>query len=166
MYHKTRFRQLLDGLPQGAFAKLVEKHKTDKYSKGFRSKDQLIAMIYAQLSHCKSLRELEESFNAQTLHHYHLGTRTIKRSTLAEANTKRSCELFADLCGLLIKNENRKLKIELTEMLYLLDSSPINLTGEGFNKWTTSHKNHIYQGLKMHFFIRRKYGDSKLPSSF
>ena len=88
----------MKGLSRGAFERVVQRHQADKHSKGFRCWDQLIAMIYAQLSGCRSLRELEVGFNAQTTHHYHLGSRTIKRSTLAEANTKRSAEVLVREC--------------------------------------------------------------------
>ena len=161
MYSKTRFGQILKGLPRGEFNRLVEKHQTNKFSKGFKSWDQLVSMVYSQLSNCKSLRELEESFNSQALHHYHLGTRAIKRSTLAEANTKRTSELFADVCNLLIQNAHRKSKRELKEMLYLLDSSPIVLKGLGFDTWTSSLRNNRFQGLKLHLMIE---GTGSIPS--
>ena len=98
MYSKTRFREILEGLPRGVFDRLVEELNADKYTKGFSRWDQLLAMVFAQLSGVKSLRELEVAFNEQAMHHYHLGTDHIKRSTLADANSRRSVELFARAC--------------------------------------------------------------------
>jgi len=156
MYSKTQFGQLLEALPRGAFEKLVAKHSADKYNKGFRSWDQLIAMIYGHLSDSKSLRELEAGFNAQAAHHYHLGTRPIKRSTLADANTKRSSAVFADICNILMHNVHRKLKRELKGMLYLLDSSPIRLQGLGFDQWAHQYRSNVGQGLKLHMAIEAR----------
>lgn len=161
MYSKTRFREVLEGLPRGVFDRFVGDAKADKYNKGFRSWDQLIAMVYSHLSGCKSLRELEASFNAQAHHHYHLGTRTLKRSTLSDANAKRSDAVFSKTCQWLMQGAHRKLRGELKEMLYLLDSSPIHLAGFGFDDWAKHYKSNVSQGLKLHLMLE---GHSSTPT--
>ena len=62
MYSKTRFGALLEGLPRGTFDRLVKAIQADKYLKGFSCWDHLLAMIFAQVSGVKSLRELESAF--------------------------------------------------------------------------------------------------------
>lgn len=158
MYSKTQFGQLLEGFPRGIFDRLVNLEKSDKYSKGFRSWDHFVAMTYGHLSGCKSLRELEAGFNAQTAHHYHLGTKSLKRSTLSDANANRSYHLFERVCQQLISGVHRKLKGELKQMLYLIDSSPISLHGLGFDDWACQYKNNLRQGLKLHLMIEAKQG--------
>ncbi len=158
MYSKTQFGQLLKGFPRGAFDRLVNQEQTDKYSKGFRSWDHFVAMTYGHLAGCKSLRELEAGFNAQTAHHYHLGTKPLKRSTLSDANANRSYHLFERVCQQLISGVHRQLKGELEQMLYLMDSSPISLYGLGFNDWACHYKNNLRQGLKLHLMIEAKQG--------
>lgn len=158
MYSKTQFGQLLEGFPRGAFERLVSQQQTDKYSKGFRSWDHFVAMTYGHLSGCKSLRELEAGFNAQTAHHYHLGTKPLKRSTLSDANANRSYHLFERVCQQLISGVHRKLKRELKQMLYLMDSSPISLHGLGFDDWAYQYKNNLRQGLKLHLMIEAQQG--------
>ena len=153
MYSKTQFGQLLNGFPRGAFERLVSQENSDKYSKGFRSWDHFIAMTYGHLSGCKSLRELEAGFNTQTAHHYHLGTKPLKRSTLSDANANRSYRLFERVCQQLIGGVHRQLKRELKQMLYLMDSSPISLHGSGFDNWAYQYKNNLRQGLKLHLMI-------------
>lgn len=153
MYRNTRFAELLKGLNRGSFAKVVDSHEADKHTKGFRSWDQLIAMLYAQISGCRSLRELEVGFNSQRLHHYHLGSRDIRRSTLAEANSKRNSAVFAELCGELLQKAHRKARRELKDLLYLLDSTPIPLKGLGYDTWTKHNHNYRTQGLKVHMTI-------------
>jgi putative transposase len=158
MYSKTQFGQLLEGFPRGTFERMVNQEQTDKYSKGFRSWDHFVAMIYGHLSGSKSLRELEAGFNAQTAHHYHLGTKPLKRSTLSDANAKRSYYLFERVCQQLISGVHRKLKRELEQMLYLMDSSPISLHGPGFDNWASQYKNNLRQGLKLHLMIEAHQG--------
>lgn len=153
MYRNTRFGELMKGLPRGTFEKIVSGHDGDKFNKGFRSWDQLIAMVYAQISGCRSLRELETGFNSQSAHHYHLGSREIKRSTLADANANRSSDMFADVCGKLLQQAHRKVKGELKDLLYLIDSTPIPLKGLGYETWTKDNHSHRTQGLKVHMMI-------------
>jgi putative transposase len=88
-------------------------------------------MLYGQVAGGKSLRELELSFNSHEGHHYHLGTRSIKRSTLSDANNKRDSAFYEDLCRQLLGKMWGKLKSEMSDMLYLLDSTPIPLRGLG-----------------------------------
>ena len=125
MYRNTRFTELMKALPRQTVEKVVSEHKAGKHSKGFRCWNQFLAMIYAQVSGYQSLRELEAGFNSQEMHHYHLCCRTIKRSTLSDANKYRSSKVFADICGLLLKREHKKVKGELSDLLYFLDSTPI-----------------------------------------
>jgi len=156
MYRNTRFRDLMKGLPRGSFEKIVDQQGNDKHNKGFTSWDQLIAMIYAQVSGCESLRELKASFNGHKEQHYHLGTREIKRSTLADANRNRSCELFEHVCGRLIGEAHRQVRSELKDLLYLIDSSPIPLKGLGYDEWTKDNHNYRTQGLKVHMIYAPK----------
>jgi putative transposase len=79
----------MKGLPRATFDKLEKRHTADKYCKRFGHWDHLIAMLYALLSGTTGLRPLETGVNAHVAHHYHLGTSSIKRSTLADANEKR-----------------------------------------------------------------------------
>ncbi|MDR0233291.1 MAG: DUF4372 domain-containing protein, partial [Zoogloeaceae bacterium] len=77
----TRFQEILEYLPRSVFEKLVEKHQSDKYGKGFKSWSHLVAMLYGQLAGASSLRTLEAGFNGQGAH-YHLGMPLVCRSTL------------------------------------------------------------------------------------
>ncbi|HEY9017827.1 DUF4372 domain-containing protein [Thiomicrospira sp.] len=81
MFNSTRFARFLKPI-RSTFQKLVDQHQTDKHAKGFSTWNQLVAMMYAQLSGATSLRQLVEGFNAQAHHHYHLGVDKLKRSTM------------------------------------------------------------------------------------
>jgi IS4 transposase len=153
MYRNTRFGEILKGLSRNNFNTLVSQKQADKHSKGFSSWDHLIAMIYAHLSHCKSLRDIEVGFNSHVAEHYHLGCNTVKRSTLADANKKRESSLFGDVCQQLMGQVNRQLRRELKSFLYLLDSSSITLKGLGYDNWTLNNKGHHTQGIKLHVLL-------------
>lgn len=150
MYRNTRFQELMEGLPRNQFQTLVDKLEADKYNKGFTRWNQLVSMIFAQVSGSKSLRVLESRFNSQKHHHYHLNTRSIKRSTLADANKNKDSLLFKMLCEGLLSQAHRRIKKECKEMLYLLDSTSLTLKGHGYDQWTLSNKTQFTQGLKIH----------------
>jgi len=156
MYRNTRFEQLLKGLSRGEFENMVSNRESDKHSKGFSSWHQLVTMMYAQLSGCRSLRELETGFNNQAAHHYHLGCREVKRTTLSDANAKRDAELFMDVCRSLMGKVNRKLRRDVNDFLYLLDSSPITLKGRGYDEWTLEDRTRNTQGVKLHLLLNSK----------
>lgn len=153
MYRNTRFGEILKGLSRGAFDRLVNEHESDKYCKGFRTWDQLVAMIYAQFSQCQSLREVESSFNNQAMHHYHLNCNEVKRSTLADANSKKDSSVFLATCQLLLTQASRKMRKEVKKHLCLLDSSPIVLKGHGYDEWTKENRTRRIQGVKMHMLF-------------
>ena len=50
----------------GRFQEHTQQHQADKHSKGFGCHSLLISMVYAQPTHCNSLRTLEQSFNAHS----------------------------------------------------------------------------------------------------
>ena len=139
MYRNTRFQELMEGLPRNQFQTLVDKLEADKYNKGFTRWNQLVSMIFAQVSGRKSLRILESRFNSQKHHHYHLNTGSIKRSTLADANKNKDSLLFKMLCEGLLSQAHRRIKKECKEMLYLLDSTSLTLKGHGYDQWTLSN---------------------------
>lgn len=150
MFRISRLHEIMKALPRSTFDQVVTSHQADKHSKGFGCWDQLVAMVYAQLSGASSLRVLEAGFNSQRTHHYHLGTSPIRRSTLADANSKRKTEVFAEAARLLMSLAKRQLRREGEELLYLLDSTSITLKGPGFDSWTQESRTRNTQGIKLH----------------
>lgn len=149
MFSISRLQSVMKGLPRGQFDALVKAHGADKHRKGFSSWDQLLGMVYGHLSGAESLRVIEAGFNSQALHHYHLGSRSMKRSTLADANSRSSPTLFAAVAERLMAQASRQLRREGERCLYLLDSTSITLNGRGFDHWTATTRSHN-QGIKLH----------------
>lgn len=140
------FVELLKPIDRRAFKEIAKRHAGDAYDKSFRSWDHLVALVFAQLSGASSLRELVTAFNAGAGAHYHLGTRRLARSTLAEANARRPAAVFADLFARLTGELDRMTRREGAEMLRLIDSTPIPLSK--FHAFARS--NGRIHGLKMH----------------
>lgn len=161
MYRISRFHQIMKALPRGTFDRVVQTHQADKHGKGFCCWDQLLAMVYAQLSGASSLRVLETGFNSQRTQHYHLGTAPIRRSTLSDANGKRKTEVFADAAKFLMSQAKRSLRRESEELLYLLDSTSISLKGPGFDAWTSGNSTRNTQGIKLHVLYA---GNEEVPA--
>jgi len=146
----SRIQELLKPLPRGQFDRLVAQHGNDRHAKGLRSWDQFLTMACAQLNDRSGLREATVNFNTQKNHHFHLGAKEVRRSTLAEANAKRSPELFADVARSLMAQVHGGERRSCRELLYLLDSTSITLKGRGFDNWTLSNRTCHTQGLKLH----------------
>jgi putative transposase len=143
-------QEIMKGLPRGTFDRLVQEQQADKHSKGFGCWDQLVAMVYGHLSGASSLRQLESGFNSQSNHHYHLGTGLIRRSTLAEANSRRQADVFEQTARQLMSQARRHVRQESQQLLYLLDSTSITLKGPGFDAWTQDSRTRNTQGIKLH----------------
>ena len=153
MFSITTFQELLKGLPRPTFDRLVKRHNADKYSKTFGHWQHLIAMLYGQLSQAPGLRPLEAGFNSHVSHHYHLGTGLIKRTTLADANTKRSDAVFSDVANFLMGQVSRRLRSEGAQLIYLLDSTSLTLKGRQFDDWTRDSRTRNTQGIKVHVLL-------------
>lgn len=146
----------MKGLPRSSFDQLVKKHKADKYCKGFGPWQHLIAMVYAQLSDARGLRPLEAGFNQHLAQHYHLNARCIHRSTLADANEKRSELVFSETVSWLISKVSGTLGQQARDLVYLLDSTSITLKGREFDRWTLGNATRNTQGLKLHLLLNAK----------
>jgi putative transposase len=145
-YQNTVLGDLLKALPRRRFATIVERHKGDKYIKGFSSWDHLVTLISAQLGGLSSLREVQAVWNAQAAHHYHLGSGAIRRSTLSDANRRRPSAIFAETFAELSELADCSLPRHGTEVLRLIDATPIPLTS--LHKW--ADWNGRTRGLKAH----------------
>jgi len=69
------FAQIIDLLPRKRFQTLVSRFHGDYKNRGFSCFDPLLTMIFAQLTYCESLRDIEACLSAQPAHLYHLGIR-------------------------------------------------------------------------------------------
>ncbi|MGY0575321.1 IS4 family transposase [Bradyrhizobium sp. RDM12] len=145
-FRDSIFSSLLEPINRRQFQTAVDRLDGDAYDKSFKSWDHLVTLIYAQLSGNNSLRAVVTGFNANPQHHYHLGTGTLSRSTLSDANARRPPGVFTQTFARLSAMASRQLRSEGQEMVRLIDASPIPL-GKVCT-WATW--NGRIRGMKLH----------------
>lgn len=126
-FRDSIFGRLLEPINRRQFQGVVDRLDGDAYDKSFKSWDHLIALVYAQLNGTDGLRGLVAGFNANSQHHYHLGTGKLSRSTLSDANARRPVGVFAQTFARLSAMADRQMRSEGAEMVRLIDSSPVPL---------------------------------------
>ncbi len=93
----TMFAQTLQLLPWGNVQKCIDRKQGDKHSKGLKTKDQLRAMLYCQLSGASSLSEICNGLKSYGGLVNQMGiTHVPPKSTLSYANKNRDWEMFAE----------------------------------------------------------------------
>jgi hypothetical protein len=81
------FSQLVEFLPQRVFDRLVTKYNGNKSVKHFTWWNQLLCMLFGQLSSSESLRDLITVIEAHQSKSYHLVFgKNVTRSNLSKAN--------------------------------------------------------------------------------
>src|SRR5258707_15698149 len=96
-------------------------------------------MAFAQLTYRESLRDIETCLSVQASKLYSMGFRDpVRRSTLADANEARDWRIYAGLAQRLITQArrlyvNEDLGFDLTNTVYALDSTTIDLLSGGFS---------------------------------
>ena len=130
---KYVYSQLTDFLPKRVFDNIAHKYQGDKYIKHFSCWNQLLAMVFGQLTGRDSLRDLIISIEPHKSKYYHLGFgRGSSRSNFANANEKRDCKIFEEYAFYLI-DQARKSSIEegfqliIEGNVYAFDSTTVDL---------------------------------------
>lgn len=136
------FSQIIEFIPRREFDKFVKQYNGNQRIRNFDCRDQLLAMMFGQLTNLRSLRGVVLCLNAHASLLYHLGFKTEQfiLSTLSRANENRDWRIYQNLAQLLI-GKARKLyandnnfEIELQGAVYAIDSTVIELCLATF-KW-------------------------------
>ena len=153
-------KQILNYIKPSDISRTAKKYSSDRYYKKFKTFDHLVTMIYATLSGVASLRELSTVMLACEGRISHLNIKNFpKRSTLSDANSKRTSEVFGAIYGTLHKryasflSDSSSLKCPVNN-LKIVDSTTISLfsdilKGVGRNPVNGQRKG----GIKMHTMI-------------
>jgi hypothetical protein len=120
------------------FQDAVKAHSAERHARGFSSWGQFIAMLFCQLGHAKSLREICGGLAASEGKLRHLGLpEAPSRSTLAYANEHRPWQLYQtvfhqllDRCQAVAKGQK---KFRFKNKLMSLDATVIDLCAEVFD---------------------------------
>jgi len=153
-------KQILKFIPQVDINRTAEQYNSDRYYKKFKTYEHLVTMLFATMSGVSSLRELTTVFLAFEGRINHLNLKHFpKRSTLSDANKKRSSEVFGRIYSKLFQryapflSDSSKLKPPVKN-LKIVDSTTISLfsdilKGVGRNPLTGKKKG----GIKIHTMI-------------
>lgn len=130
------FSQLIRFIPPASILKSAIEHKTDRYCKKFDTYHHLLTMLYACFQKCTSLREVTTGLQASQGRLQSLNMRYIPaKSTLAEANERRSPEVFEQIYFDLLHRyrhflSDSRFKDPLLKRLIIIDSTTISLFQE------------------------------------
>jgi hypothetical protein len=150
---KYIFAQLTDFLPRRVFDRIVEKYDGNKYVRFFSCWNQMLCMVFGQLTARDSMRDLMLSLEAHQPKYYHLGFgSTVTRRNLGKANERRNCKIFEEFAYVLIEEARRScyrddFEIEVDGNVYALDSTTIDLCLNIF--WWAEFRKHK-GGIKLH----------------
>ena len=157
------FNQLFSLIPRSTVSQLSRKYKTDRYCKKFRTYDHLITMLYCCFHQCSSLREVITGMQASASRLQHLGIiNTPRRSTLSDANERRTAEFFEDLYHQVYKIYYGGLPDSLKgkrymDKLFIIDSTIISLFSTAMKSSGSYGCNGKKKGgIKAHVLFRAK----------
>lgn len=139
---KYVFAQIATFLPQRIFDRIVDKHSGNYRIRHFTCWNQMLCMMFGQLSNRESLRDLVLTINAHPSKRYHLGFgKGVSKSNLGVANEQRPFEIYQEFAYHLI-NEARKIcvaedvEFSFSNSVYAFDSTIIDLCLTAFC-WAT-----------------------------
>lgn len=129
---KYVFAQLVEFLNKDKFRYLVDKYGGNRYVKNFTCWNQLLALMFGQLSNRESLRDLVVALEAHRSKCYHLGMgrKPIAKTTFATANQNRDYRIFEEFAFFMMEQARRKRVTDIFKLggnVYAFDSSTIPL---------------------------------------
>jgi hypothetical protein len=130
---RTVFSQLMDFVPRHEFRRIVKRYRGEHRVRHFSCWEQYLSMAFAQLTYREGLRDIETCLRCFAPALYHSGIRSrISRSTLADANERRSWKIYQDLALVLIDRarvlyRDDRLLSEIESAVYALDATTIEL---------------------------------------
>lgn len=131
---KYVFAQISSFLPQRIFDRIVSKYKGNYKVRHFTCWNQMLCMMFGQLSNRESLSDLVLTINAHPSKLYHLGFGTsVSKTNLAKANEQRPWLIYQEFAYHLIE-EARKICLpdedntfSFANSVYAFDSTTIDL---------------------------------------
>jgi len=128
---KYVFAQLVSFLNRSKFNRIVARYNGDRYVKHFSCWNQLLALMFGQLSNRDSLRDLIVALDAHHSKCYHLGMgRNVSKSSLARANQDRDYHIFEEYACYPVNEAREKRATNIFHLdgnIYAFDSTTIDL---------------------------------------
>ena len=129
---KYVFAQLLEYLDYDKFRHLVDKYDGNRYVKHLTCWNQLLALMFGQLSNRESLRDVIVALEAHRSKCFHLGLgrKPIAKTTLATANQNRDFRIFEEFAFYMMTQAREKRATDIFKLggkVYAFDSTTIPL---------------------------------------
>ena len=129
---KYVFAQLIEFLDSDKFRHLVDKYDGNRYVKHFTCWNQLLALMFGQLSNRESLRDLIVALEAHQSKRYHLGLgrEPIAKTTFATANQNRDYRIFEEFAFYMMDQARSRRAMDIFKLkgnVYAFDSTTIPL---------------------------------------
>ena len=162
---KYVFAQLIEFLDSDKFRHLVDKYDGNRYVKHFTCWNQLLALMFGQLSNRESLRDLIVALEAHQSKRYHLGLgrEPVAKTTFATANQNRDYRIFEEFAFYMMDLARSKRAMDIFKLkgkVYAFDSTTIPLCLSVF-WWAKFRKNK--GGVKAHVLYDL---ESQVPAYF
>ena len=158
----SMFSQLLKLFPRTEFQALVKRTYAERHARGFTCWGQFVAMLFCQLGHAHSLREICGGLRSSEGKLQHLGITAPARSTLAYANEHRPWQLYRAVFEALLARcqplGRGRRKFRFKNKLVSLDSTVIDLCATLFD-WAKFRR--TKGAVKLHCLLDH---DGYLPS--
>ena len=129
---KYVFAQLIEFLDSDKFRHLVDKYDGNRYVKHFTCWNQLLALMFGQISNRESLRDLIVALEAHQSKRYHLGLgrEPVAKTTFATANQNRDYRIFEEFAFYMMDLARSKRAMDIFKLkgkVYAFDSTTIPL---------------------------------------
>ena len=156
------YDQLIKSLDRDKIIEMSRKNNGERYVKSFDGYTHLLTMLFAVIKRFDSLREIEAAMTAEVRKLHHIGIGKVpKRSTLSDANTRRSEKFFEDVYrdlyarnkDILSSDSRGNACEEWMKRLRIIDSTTISLFSSA-----------IFKGVRRHPKTGKKKGGIKVHS--
>ena len=150
---KYIFAQLTDFLPRRTFDTIVAKYDGNKKVRTFTCWNQMLCMIFGQLTARDSMRDLMLSLEAHNKKYYQLGLgKNVTRTNLGKANRNRDYRIYEEFAYVLIEEARRTVykddfEVKVDGNVYAFDSTTIDLCLSVF--WWAEFRKYK-GGIKLH----------------
>lgn len=154
------FNQVLNFISRPAVERIARESGSDYYCKSFKTYEHLVTMLYAVFNQCTSLREVTTGMLAWDHRIQHLGLEAHpRRSTFADANQRRSHEVFEKIYFDLLSRYRAVLpdsrRTSRKNNLYIFDATSVTLFKEILQgTGLPSAEGRRKGGIKVHTLLR------------
>ena len=152
-HHNTLFHSMLNFIPRHQFSSLENQHTTGRKHRNFNRWNQYVHLMFMQLTGRASLRDGIQTMTSRAKNLYHMGAKSVPRSTFADANNKRPASFYEALfekayqrCRMI----SPKHKFKFKNKLYSLDASVIDLSLTAF-PWASFRR--TKSAIKIHTLL-------------